>query len=665
MLFIALVTVISMTLFLINDPYGLKELLLLTALAVLPLNRNENLSVIDVTIWMMWGQDVLLCFYGINQWPCFQTLCLSTMFLLTYFLFKQITKKTHILLLYLQFLCIIIGIAVILSLISFAIFYHSTNTAGFENCYAFRFLFKPLGYNTNTWTTVLVAAMGIIVIAYQKRAIGSTSYTILMIITLLTTILSFSRGTLISLGILLFLLILAIKSIHEKIRLIVIGGVVGVLTFACFTKEMRLVVGMNTTVSQRESIDGRIEATYAAMKIIPEYKWFGVGNGNYTLAIDKELNQDTNKAYSNFAPNIIVQTLVEKGIVGCIVGIYWLIGIGIYAWKGKKDVTCRISAVFLSTLLLKEMSQSTLSVTPVACMIMCFFLALMQNKNHSLNRNISQRSFLKYALLIGGIGAFIISKGVYLTRNNGIVPQLINKSVAEIRSFQQDSLTQHLDQSQIYLQLAKKQQSKDIHIDYLLGEIEALKGNIECLKKFTKQYPKNALYQYRCFKHLYKRGEKQEAATFLVEAIILNPRILLLEDINIIEKVDNIFYQVIRNRLLQRLFSQTEDAILTARYGFIAYQLGEEKKACSLLENAVISLPNLSTPWMLIGKLYENKGDIEKAKSCFQKYRLLTYGAFTYKTLSDTIELRAMKEEDLTAKYAMKFQIWYGSTYLY
>ena len=185
------------------------------------------------------------------------------------------------------------------------------------------------------------------------------------------------------------------------------------------------------------------------------------------------------------------------------------------------------------------------------------------------------------------------------------------------------------------------------------------------MKKFAKQYPKNALYQYRCFKHLYKRGEKQEAATFLVEAIILNPRILLLEDINIIEKVDNIFYQVIRNRLLQRLFSQTEDAILTARYGFIAYQLGEEKKACSLLENAVISLPNLSTPWMLIGKLYENKGDIEKAKSCFQKYRLLTYGAFTYKTLSDTIELRAMKEEDLTAKYAMKFQIWYGSTYLY
>ena len=76
--------------------------------------------------------------------------------------------------------------------------------------------------------------------------------------------------------------------------------------------------------------------------------------------------------------------------------------------------------------------------------------------------------------------------------------------------------------------------------------------------------------------------------------------------------------------------------------------LGEKEKAKVLLQQAVDDLPNLSTPWLLLGEE--------------RKYRLLLLGAFRKNLF--TVDLP--EEPDMTAGwllslfYGMKFMDWYG-----
>ena len=53
-----------------------------------------------------------------------------------------------------------IGVALTLAVCSFFIFRHSVLDVGFEDTYPFRFLFRPLGYITNTWAEVLLSILG-------------------------------------------------------------------------------------------------------------------------------------------------------------------------------------------------------------------------------------------------------------------------------------------------------------------------------------------------------------------------------------------------------------------------------------------------------------------------------------------------------------------------
>lgn len=112
-------------------------------------------------------------------------------------------------------------------------------------------------------------------------------------------------------------------------------------------------------------------------------------------------------------------------------------------------------------------------------------------------------------------------------------------------------------------------------------------------------------------------------------------------------KTDTLFYQKLYNRLF--LLKPTLDDTPSdyARYGYIARWCGNPS-ADKYLWKAVAALPNLATPWRLLGEE--------------QKYRLLLLGAFRKKL--DTAELPG--EQELTDElmlemaYSAKFKNWYG-----
>ena len=119
-------------------------------------------------------------------------------------------------------------------------------------------------------------------------------------------------------------------------------------------------LSMNKTASQRQSTQGRMNATCSALNVFPLHLWFGAGTGNYTLAMDKELNQDTTQAYTTFAPNWVVQMLIEKGVIGLGLSVWLLACIVVQLWKARRNKVCVIAGCALWTLALKEMTLSTL-----------------------------------------------------------------------------------------------------------------------------------------------------------------------------------------------------------------------------------------------------------------------------------------------------------------
>ena len=96
------------------------------------------------------------------------------------------------------------------------------------------------------------------------------------------------------------LLLGVLQPIKEKLKLLVVVLLsVGTVSLFC-SKEVMTTLSMNKTASQRQSTQGRMNATCSALNVFPLHLWFGAGTGNYTLAMDKELNRGYNTGLYNF-----------------------------------------------------------------------------------------------------------------------------------------------------------------------------------------------------------------------------------------------------------------------------------------------------------------------------------------------------------------------------
>lgn len=246
------------------------------------------------------------------------------------------------------------------------------------------------------------------------------------------------------------------------------------------------------------------------------------------------------------------------------------------------------------------------------------------------------------------------------------VPYLINEGILCMNRFKNTSKEEYLQQAEMLLSEAQKKQPEDVSIDYLLAELDLLKGEEEraqvTLEELTKCYPQNTLYQYKLYRLLYDKGRKAEAAEHLEAAILLSPRVLGMEDIRMLEKADSCFYHHLLDNLLSRHPVNTDRPSDFARYGFIAFFCGRMNEAERFLSQAVTEMPNLSTPWRLLGEVKQKKGENEVAEVCLRKYKLLTFGAFTNsKELArKDLKLTFLQEKDLFQSYSMKFREWYG-----
>ena len=674
-------------LFQMSNPSAILSVLLLAAMYLSGTYTIRQVTAVDVTVALLWLYEAVQCFATINETATVSAFRFSIFLLMTYVVLRKTLGNAKCYTFFLHALLVLCGIAVIIALLSFGIFHRSATEAGFADTYSLRFLFRPLGYNTNAWATVLFAIMGCTLLAHPQGNTGKNLRLSLWGILWLATLLSFSRAAFLMLGMVFLLLFLMKDTWTEKLKLIMIALMSVGVTVVCFPKETTATLRMNCTTSQQRSTQGRVNSAQAAWKVFSERKMLGAGAGNYIQAIDKEHFQDSNQSYSGVAPNWIIWALVEKGIVGTALYGVLLLAVCITVWKGGKKRDCLLAGIALAILLMKEMTLMTAAVTPMTAFMLCTLLAILQkDKAIKVFRSTQNNAPLHHWLTGSSLAVCLCmqcyfhrfeecakkTEQAYIASENGRtdeaisllesvdtdIPLLINRGRLYMKNGQYEQAISTLAE-------AKERQPEDVYIRFmhicaLLSTYERENGLKE-LEAMVKRYPENALYRYEWFRQLYQDGKREEAMDALEKAILITPRILLLEQTEQLKKTDSLFYRTLTKRLMHSPGDKKLTALEKARQGFILYHCGKQEQAAGLLKETVEELPNLSTPWLLLGKYKESIGNERGAEECRKKYQLLTYGAFQpkgHRVVEADLELT--QETELWKNYSMKFHGWYG-----
>lgn len=103
--------------------------------------------------------------------------------------------------------------------------------------------------------------------------------------------------------------------------------------------------------------------------------------------------------------------------------------------------------------------------------------------------------------------------------------------------------------------------------------------------------------------------------------------------------------------MLNKIHKRPDDPVTSAKYGYLLYYMGHKEKSKAYLNYAVDRLPNLSTPWLLLGD--------------DEKYRLLTDGAYSMRRKKSNDEDTHITLMELFSRlYNDRFRTCYGQDFI-
>lgn len=675
---ILFIVIMAILLFQAEDKLKICLLLLTASFVLLRPLPFRQWTMVDCSLCLITAYDLISCLNAACTTPAISYSLLPLFCLTAYFVLRRLFYSAQATRLLLQGSYLPIGAALLLAICSFFVFRQSVLDVGFQDTYHFRFLFRPLGYITNVWAEVLLVLLGWVCLIRKYSGI-------FIFLTVLALLFSFSRGAYIALGVYLICWLLFIKPKQEKIRLLAISIVAILLTGLFFSDEMKTTLQTNRTASQQQSTEGRINATQIGWEIFKKHPLLGYGSGNYTFAVDRMLNQDSTLPYTSYAPNILIQLLIEKGVIGSLLYLTVVIAVCKTIIKRRKQPESYMIGCLLLALMVKEMTQATLLNTPFSFFMVYAILAFLQKeefsekeREHKLSTSdyllpgITTVCYIGYIFFIlqqdqneshlrQSIAAFEkeeYTEAIRLMEQNGEqTPNLINRGLLYMQYYRKTGDPKAVEAAELTLQKARQQQPEDIHIRYLLARLyidsKAFGKALSMAKELATHYPKNSLYLSALSDVLYLQGEKEAALQPLVNAIRYTPRLLTGKRIRDLQQNDPVFFLALQQQLATLVPSPTDGPADYARLGYITRWYGNQPVTEEYLQKAVEELPNLATPWHLLGD--DNK------------YRLLLFGAFQ-KDLSST-KLPEEKEmsDNLLLKnaYQPKFTNWYGGMVLF
>lgn len=678
------------------DPLCITGLLFSTLLSyLLCVNKVIKLSYLDCSIIVLWLFELISHINSINTIQSISSLYIFSVSVFYYFIIRiQFNHKDDLKKLLFCY-SVLFFIISLISIVSFNIFYNNVYSVGFDNLYEYRFLYRPLGFLTNVWGSLSICAIGVMfVAAFINNKSAKLVILVMTIPVIFSIIVSLSRGVYIAFILIILMSIYKLfankLAVIVKIKYIFLSGIILVgLSYIVRNDIKRTFTGLET-ISQQRSIEGRIGAGAAAIEIFKEYPLLGVGTGNFSLAANQYLYE--NDKFAFFSSSIFFQLISEKGVVGIVLWLVFVVSIIHVCYRNKNDITNLNWAIptLLLAIVVREVTHPLFFEYSFVQLGVFTLLVIMQNNNNvSIRLYPIKTKYIKFTPIIFGI--LFLAKGVnhsidennnnlaifevesnnlhkaatYIKRTSNTLPYLINRSIIYEKLFDSTKNTYFLDSAETALRLAIEKNQFDNQIKSNLAMVLYKKGNIysanKTLSELSLKFKYNYTYLY-LLSNINYYDDRSRCDIDLSNAIMLYPDILKSELYNNI-KNSNIDLSVsIYNQIMDNTDMNSRDPIYNARFGKIMFLLNQNEAAKLLLTKAIIALPNLSQPWYLLAQIEYNNNNTDKAKEYLNRAKLLSPYDNNLKLLSYSENIKDhYSEYNIHEKYTVKFSRWYFS----
>ena len=664
---------------------------------------KSEFTYLDIAISFALLFELILFFTTINSPPASTYVMMAFYTWSYYFICRFCLTSIRQFRFILLCLSIIIFIILIIGAVSFLQFRQQVYLSGFKSLYEFRSLLTPWGNTLNLWATFLTAFMGIILLTFlyyrnHPRITGFLTLTFALLIW--NGLATFSR-TLYTLFILAFLILtigFAIKK-APKIKWVLTVYVMTIIGF-CWTNDTHdvgTVLKINETISQQRSTNARIHAFSMIAHSLENNLAFGVGNGNYTLAINDELYENDDITYTNFASSGILQLVTEKGIIGSIVWIILILTF-IVALLKCRSVDSILALIMVGMLILKETTFAVFADFPnLQCLYIIPIVGILniQKKSASHSLPLKNPNYLPLAAttlftlfygielhqiylnnknneLIENIDIRPEKTEKYLNLNIDSTPYLLNKAYILGKRYFKTESSNDYQATVHYLQQAITRNPLDnmpyYNLALLYIRAKQLPEAFEILQSLIQRCPNNSLFRIGLAQAFYQTRNLSASAHEYARAILINPPIMDDQQWGQLKENNHSFFALICDAIYELMSFDTDDPIQLAKNGKIFLELNEIPTAQSYLESSVMRLPYLSKAWYNLGLIAHQQEEYSKAMTCFRKALLFDTGNVAlqqYLTNREKCQELKMSTNFLdiyTKSYKLKFRTWYRCT---
>lgn len=453
---------------------------------------------------------------------------------------------------------------------------------------------------------------------------------------------SFSRGIYICLALGILLVSYYILSSNDKANIkiikLVLPAVVLIGMVFVFKNDALRTMRLVETESQQRSLQARVDALDYTWQALKDSPWMGCGTGNYSLAVNEYTFEHNGDSFTNMAPNVLSQLLLEKGIIGTVLWgfVFFIECIMLFKCRFADRRVLVFLFLFLLVILAREMSFAAIladkrllaalaillalsqcnisngkgwgvALPKTVCTIMIIICFSVWGGYHFIFQN-DQKCYQDYSVFASEKDYVSAYEKVNQARDNVASNVLASSACMAIYNEHQDER---------YLNLAQKHIDRAVTFSpndaYLLGcrAIVQYRNKKEKAlgeaKSLVAKFPENTFYRLLLAKMLYCDGKRQESVPHFAKAIISSPSILESKAWKEFTGDDSAVTDDILPQIRSEMVHKPDHPLLLSRYGKLLYLLGDSVAGKAYLSDAAAILPNLKTPWVYLAKMAGDK----------------------------------------------------------
>ncbi|MDR1181738.1 MAG: O-antigen ligase family protein [Bacteroidales bacterium] len=693
----------------INDPLFVCGILS-TLFLLWKWRKSEfRFSKTDRLILILWGFQIVNLFFSIEPISGFFSVKTLTFSIIFYFLLRISLNNASKVEKFLFVVCVLIFVTCAVALITFLLFRSACIYVEFTGLYDFRHLYRPLGYLSNVWGSLLIMFTGIVLLALHLCRLGKTRFVFLIFLLGLLVwniTASFSRGVYMAFAFLLlaysFFLIFSAIDRTRKIWIFVTLAFSLLITGFAHRQDVIKILQFNKSLSQQRSIAGRMGAMSSSYELFKKSPLTGTGAGTYQQVINAYRYEDDDVGFTSFAPNGYAQLLVEQGIIGLILWASLFLFVFAALFRKRKELPIAMILLILLTAVLIREATFPVLLENVGFQLSIFTaLAVFQYKQptEKISKASAYRLYFPVVALISSllISAFSIyymreernnrqalsemeagrpeKAKAYILKTSERTPYLINRFLVCDELYRETKKTEYLNHAENYLQKAAQKNPNDVMLTYYQASILRKRGKHEAaltiLTELAQKFPNKSLYQLSVFDMLYRNGQQEKAFPYLVQAVKLAPDLLdgtYLKEI--FSKDANAMQQSLNSILLQDISNEevSVDPIFLAKSGKVFLSLGLEKEAKSCLEKSILLLPNLIYPHYYLSQIEAVQYNFEQSIVYLKQFVFLQANSLSKQVIDRVIDseeidkLFIRREKNIDHSYKVRFKTWYHSS---